>query len=82
MFMGREFYVARTLYGEIIRIDDSARLAMVSCTTQYSVQGVASQAVLDGRTAYLRTMDGRSDVAIDSCKVLHGKFSMTGPWIL
>jgi hypothetical protein len=54
-------------------------LAMVSCTTQYSVQGVASQAVLDGRTAYLRTMDGRSDVAIDSCKVLHGKFSMTGP---
>ena len=55
-------------------------LLLVSCSQQYSVDGMSSQSILDGRMAYLRTLeDDDTHRTLDSCEVLHGQFHMSGP---
>lgn len=51
---------------------------LMSCSAQYSVQGRSTQSILEGRMAYIRVMDESGSRAIDSCEVLHGKFTMQG----
>lgn len=55
-------------------------ICLGACTSQYQVQGVSSESILDGQMAYIKTLeaDGRYK-PLDSCEVLHGKFSMCGP---
>ena len=52
---------------------------LTACSERYSIQGRSTQAILDGRMAYLRTINGSESKTIDSCEVLHGKFAMSGP---
>jgi len=52
---------------------------LASCSEQYSVQGISSQSILDGRMTYIKTFGGASERVIDSCEVLHGRFNMSGP---
>lgn len=56
-----------------------ALLAMMSCAEQYSVVGSSSESFLDGRIAYIKTMDDNTLQTLDSCEVLHGNFHMAGP---
>lgn len=51
---------------------------MVSCSDKYSIQGTSSQNVLDGKIAYIKHMQDSTFVSIDSCKVVHGQFKMSG----
>lgn len=51
-----------------------------SCSSQYQVQGVSSESILDGQMAYLKTLEPNGQYKpLDSCEVLHGKFTMCGP---
>ena len=54
-------------------------LALItSCTEQYNIAGISSVRSLDGRMLYLRVNQGNDGVRvvnIDSCEVVHGRFS-------
>ena len=51
-------------------------LAVVSCTDQCNIAGNSTVASLDGRMLYLRTsQDGYTTASLDSCEVIHGRFS-------
>ena len=54
-------------------------LLLASCAQQYSVEGISSQSILDGRMAYIKTLGDDTYHTLDSCEVLHGKFHMSGP---
>lgn len=50
----------------------------VSCAEQYSVQGSSSESLLEGRMAYIKTVNDDNCTTLDSCEVLHGNFHMVG----
>ncbi len=52
--------------------------ALTSCTDKYHVQGTSSVAILDGSKLYLKTVKDQKLEIVDSCDVIHGKFSFTG----
>lgn len=63
----------------------SSLLLLTSCAEQYNIAGNSSVPCLDGRMLYLRvTPDGgmettqTTSVTLDSCKVVHGRFSFEG----
>ncbi len=66
----------------------SSLLLLTSCAEQYNIAGNSSVSSLDGRTLYLRDAPEnlsthtvavqRMDGCIDSCKVIHGRFSFAG----
>mgnify|MGYP005893226873 FL=1 len=49
-----------------------------SCLEQYSIVGNASIPMLDGKVMYLKSRSGDTISNIDSCEVIHGKFSFNG----
>lgn len=63
----------------------SPLLLLTACQQQYVIDGNSSVSCLDGRMLYLRlTDDGNeegavvSSVCLDSCKMVHGRFSFSG----
>lgn len=54
-----------------------AALAAASCT-KYNVTGTSSLQNMDGHTLYLKGIVNDELVNIDSCEVVHGKFSFSG----
>lgn len=68
----------------------SSLLLFTSCAEQYNIAGNSNIACLDGRMLYLRVSSVDKDgehravqqtslsVCLDSCKVVHGKFSFEG----
>lgn len=55
-------------------------LTHTSCAEQYNIAGNSSVACLDGHTLYLRVPSDRQSgpVNIDSCEVIHGRFTFGG----
>lgn len=53
-------------------------MTVVSCSTNYNITGTSIQSIYDGDMVYLRPISDDMK-AIDSCKILHGKFAMNGP---
>lgn len=51
---------------------------LASCSDKYVIKGTSSQDVLDGKVAYIKHANGDEFELIDSCKIVHGKFEMTG----
>ncbi len=49
-----------------------------SCSDKYSIQGTSSQNMFDGKIAYIKHLADSCFIPLDSCKVVHGKFSMSG----
>lgn len=64
---------------KLICILSMLAMLLLSCAEQYSVQGTSSESLLDGRMAYIKTIDDNVYHTLDSCEVLHGSFQMTGP---
>lgn len=57
----------------------SCLLLLSSCAEQYNIAGNASVSFLDGRMLYLRVSpDGIQENCVDSCEVVHGRFSFIG----
>lgn len=52
---------------------------LAACGTEYNITGDSSLATLDGRMLYLNVTSQTNEVtSIDSCEVVHGKFSFIG----
>ncbi|MBR1668120.1 MAG: DUF4369 domain-containing protein [Bacteroidaceae bacterium] len=54
-------------------------LALAACSTSYNISGTSLQSFYDGDMVYLRPLGGEDTKAVDSCKILHGAFTMSGP---
>ena len=50
-----------------------------ACSTSYNITGTSLQSFYDGDMVYLRPLGGEDTRAVDSCKILHGSFAMSGP---
>ena len=54
--------------------------AMLSaCSSSYNITGTSLQSFYDGDMVYLRPLGAEDSKAVDSCKILHGAFTMNGP---
>lgn len=53
-------------------------LLLASCAEQYNIAGNSSVNSFDGRMLYLQVASGNDMNRIDSCEVVHGKFSFMG----
>lgn len=52
--------------------------AICSCSKSYTIEGTSNIAQLDGRMMFLKTIEDGKVKNIDSCEVVHGKFSFDG----
>ncbi len=52
--------------------------ALSSCSDKYSIKGSSSQNMLDGKIAYIKQKGDSCYISLDSCKVVHGEFRMSG----
>ena len=50
-----------------------------ACSTNYNISGISMRSFCDGDMVYLRPMGGDDMKTVDSCRILHGAFSMSGP---
>ncbi len=56
-----------------------ATLCFMACSTQYNINGDSSVSTLDGRMLYLKAVSQNNSMeSIDSCEVVHGKFTFMG----
>ena len=53
-------------------------LILVSCSTQYYVEGKSTVQSMDGKKLYLKVYADGDLKDIDSCEVIHGMFQFTG----
>lgn len=54
-------------------------MGLAACSTSYNITGTSLQSFYDGDMVYLRPIGGEDTKVMDSCKILHGTFAMTGP---
>ncbi len=52
-------------------------LSLTSCN-KYKIEGTSSVSSLDGKMLFVKVWDNDKMVNIDSCEIVHGKFSMSG----
>ena len=55
-----------------------ALLTLTSCASSFDIQGTSNISTLDGRKLYLKVLANNEFKNMDSCDVVHGKFSFTG----
>ena len=57
-------------------------IGLTACSSQYNIDGSSSLACLDGKKLYLRVPNTKGEAAknvnLDSCVVVHGRFSFGG----
>lgn len=51
---------------------------LTACSTSYNISGTSLQSFYDGDMVYLRPLGGEDTKAVDSCRILHGTFTMSG----
>ncbi len=68
----------RKIYGAVMA-SCTFLLSLTSCSDNYTISGTSLQSVVESNTAYLKYNKGSEIVVMDSCDIVHGKFSMSGP---
>lgn len=53
-------------------------LLFASCASSYNIEGTSNISTLDGRKLYLKVLHDNDFKKLDSCDVIHGKFSFEG----
>lgn len=51
---------------------------LAACSTSYNISGTSLHSFYDGDMVYLRPLGGEETKAVDSCRILHGTFTMSG----
>lgn len=51
---------------------------LASCSSSYNITGTSLQSIYDGDMVYLRPLGMEDGKPVDSCKILHGGFRMSG----
>lgn len=54
-------------------------LTLMSCSTNYNIRGTSLQSIYDGDMVYLYPIGSDDEMPVDSCRIVHGMFSMSGP---
>lgn len=52
---------------------------VAACSTNYNITGTSLQSFYDGDMVYLRPLGLEDEKPVDSCRILHGAFTMSGP---
>ena len=63
----------------ILAIAGLVTVMLAACSSSYNITGTSLQSVYDGDMVYLRPLGTDASKTVDSCKILHGAFSMNGP---
>ncbi len=53
-------------------------LVLASCAGSYNIQGTSNVSNLDGQMLYLKVLQNQDLANLDSCDVIHGRFTFTG----
>lgn len=53
-------------------------LALVSCASEYQIEGSSSVSRLDGKMLFVKVPQGAEMISVDSAEVIHGFFRMQG----
>ena len=53
-------------------------IALTSCSSSYNIEGSSNVSMLDGHKLYLKIIKNDALKDIDSCDVVHGKFTFMG----
>lgn len=67
----------RKIYGAVMA-SCTLLLSLTSCSDNYNISGTSLQSVVESNTAYLEYNKGNEVIKMDSCDIVHGKFSMSG----
>ncbi len=51
---------------------------MLTACNSYKIEGTSSVSILDGKMLYVKVWEDNNLLNIDSCEIVHGKFSMNG----
>lgn len=51
---------------------------LVACNNKYVIKGSSPHRIKGGEMAYLKVTDGKNFSSIDSCRIVHGRFEMSG----
>jgi len=54
-------------------------MLLSACADKYTIVGTSMHSVFDGKKVYLSSMVDGKDATIDSCEIIHGQFTMSGP---
>ena len=54
-------------------------LLLSSCSDKYTIVGTSMHSVFDGKMVYLSNLIDGKDSSLDSCEIIHGQFTMSGP---
>ncbi len=57
----------------------TALMSFVSCSDKYTIVGTQMHSVFDGKMVYLSSLFDGKETSIDSCEIIHGQFTMSGP---
>ena len=57
----------------------AAFVLLTSCSDKYTIVGTSMHSVFDGKMVYLSSMIDNKQASIDSCEIIHGQFTMSGP---
>ena len=55
-----------------------ASIVLASCAGSYNIEGSSNVSMLDGHKLYLKVLKDDAIKNIDSCDIVHGKFSFVG----
>lgn len=54
-------------------------VVLSSCANSYNIEGTSNLSTLDGQKLYLKVFANDDMKSVDSCDVVHGKFTFCGP---
>ena len=54
-------------------------VVLSSCANSYNIEGTSNLSTLDGQKLYLKVFANNDMKSVDSCDVVHGKFTFCGP---
>ncbi len=57
----------------------AALVLLTSCSDKYTIVGTSMHSVFDGKMVYLSNMVDSKESSLDSCEIIHGQFTMSGP---
>ena len=66
-------------FSRLVFIAGMVAAMLASCSSSYNITGMSLQSIYDGDMVYLRPLGTEGEKAVDSCKILHGGFKMSGP---
>ena len=66
------------VFSKFICVAGMVAATLASCSSNYNITGTSLQSFYDGDVVYLRPLGMEDAKPVDSCRILHGGFKMSG----